>query len=173
MKCYRCGKELEFDKNYGYYCLDCDKKPDINLDYEEAFENLLSELTPTPFLLHCTSEQNWAKIQKEGLVPKPQKKSLLKWNLKRFGIQIPSNVIWLGKEPDEVYINKANHPIVIAIPMNHEKFGLQETLSECEYVAINCISPEDFLGVFDFTKHSKDPHSFLEWLEEIKQKIAL
>jgi len=51
MKCYRCGKELEFDKNYGYFCPKCDKEPDFISNGEKAFINLLSELTPTPFFL--------------------------------------------------------------------------------------------------------------------------
>ena len=172
MKCYRCGKELKFNKNYVYYCPGCDKRPEYISDDEEDFMNLLSELTPTPFFLHFTSEQNWKEIQKEGLVPQPQEKSRIEETLKSNGVQIPNSTIWLGREPDEVYINKLTHPIVIAVPMNHKKFGLQKTFSESEYIAVNCISPEEFLGIFDFTKHIKDPHSFLEWLNELKQKIV-
>ncbi len=167
---------MEFDDDYGYYCLDCDGSPGIDFDYNEEFVDLLLELAPTPFLLHCTAKQNWTKIQQEGLVPKSQKNSRLKWYRKKFGIDLPDHVIWFGREPAEVFANKDHRPIVIALPMNQEKFGLEETLSEVEYVANKHIFPESFLGVFDFMQHPKgdqEEKSFLKWLEEMEENNSV
>ena len=116
---------------------------------------------PTPFLLHFTTRQNWIKIQKEGLVP--QKNNAPEDHL-------PDRVIWLGREPVEAYVNKDQHPIVIALPINHEKFGLQETIHNAEYVADKYILPKEFLGVFDFTQYNdehKQQTEFANWLEKM------
>ena len=43
----------------------------------EEFTNLLLELAATSFLLHFTTEQNWAKIQQEGLVPQENRQKNL------------------------------------------------------------------------------------------------
>lgn len=141
----------------------------------KEFDDILFEIGLTAFLLHSTTEQAWVKIQKEGLAPQPQEKTRLKWYRENFGVNLQDRVIWLGREPPEVFLNKDLHPIVIALPIKHEKFGLHETLLEVEYVASKSILPEDFLGYFDFTQHPKglqEESSFLKWLEEMKEKLV-
>ncbi len=133
----------------------------------EEFTNLLLELAPTSFLLHFTTKQNWVKIQEEGLVPQENCQKNL------YQKPLPDKVIWLGKEPAEVHLNKDKYPIVIALSINYEKFGLQETIPSAEYIADKQILPEEFLGVFDFTHHQKvslEEKGFFEWLERMEKK---
>jgi hypothetical protein len=135
----------------------------------EEFINLLLKLAPTPFLLYFSTEKNWAKIQKKGL--EPQENRLKDY----YNKPLPDQVIWLGVEPVEVYVNKDNNPLVIAIPINNEKFGLQETIPSAEYIAEKRILPEDFLGVFDFTQYQNlylEERAFVEWLEKMGLKSS-
>lgn len=136
----------------------------------EEFTNLLLKLAPTSFLLHFTTEQNWAKIQQVGLVPQENRQKNF------YQKPLPNQVIWLGREPVEVYVNKDKYPFVIALPINYEKFALQETIPSAEYITEKHILPEEFLGVFNFTQYQKvslEERAFIEWLEKMEKKTRV
>ena len=67
----------------------------------EEYTNLLLELAPTSFLLHFTTEQNWAKIQQEGLVPQENRQKNL-YQTESFG---------LGGSPLRYTLIKINIPL--------------------------------------------------------------
>ncbi len=136
----------------------------------EEFASFLLGLAPTPFLLHFTTEQNWAKIQQEGLVP--QKNRMKNY----YKIPLPDQVIWFMREPVEVYVNKDKFPFVIALPINYEKFGFQETIPNAEYITDKLIPQEEFLGVFDFIKYQEghlQEKAFVDWLKKMEYKSSL
>ena len=133
------------------------------MSYEKVDEYILG-LSPTPFFLHFTTRENWDKIQKEGLVPQPQ--SPLRRSMDGEP-PLSENLIWLGREPIEAYDNRAECPIVIALPLLLEDYGLRETIADAEATTDKSIPTTVFLGVFDFAEQpeGKEGSAFAEWLD--------
>jgi len=133
----------------------------VTLLVDENLKAMIFDREMTTFLLHFTSEQNWEKIQYDGLVPQENDYE-------------EEPVIFFGREKEEVYANKKEHPIVIAVPFNIERYNLKEITTDAENISNKRIFPEDFLGVFNFTQYIEKAQkisAYGNWLKEMEKKV--
>ncbi|MHA1344707.1 MAG: hypothetical protein ACTSQG_12015 [Promethearchaeota archaeon] len=130
------------------------------MDYKNL-KAVISDHKMTPYLLHYTSEQNWEKIQHEGLIPQKNKYE-------------EDLVIFFGREKDEVYANKYECPIVIAVPFDIKRYNLKERTANAEYISNKHIFPDEFLGVFNFAQYTDKVQrirAYVDWLEKMERKV--